>query len=202
MPREERGPRLTEGIQILRKLWSGAPASHQGRFYQSFEEVPMQPPARQAGGPPIWCGGRQPGALKRAGQLADGWFAYAITPQMFKDGMTVIEKAAAEVGRKHATYGTGHLLFTRLDATYDKALDAATKALSHRYAMDFRKAAERYAALGKPEQVAAKIRDFYEAGARHIVLDIVGPYEERPKQIAWFAKDVLPLLSDLRVAKS
>ena len=198
VPREERGPRLTEGIQILRKLWSGAPASHQGRFYQSFEDVPMQPPARQAGGPPIWCGGRQPGALKRAGQLADGWFAYAITPQMFKDGMTLIEKAAAEVGRKHATYGTGHLLFTRLDDTYDKALDAATKALSHRYAMDFRKAAERYAALGQPEQVAAKIREFYEAGARHIVLDLVGPYEERPKQISWFAKDVLPLLSDLR----
>ena len=83
-------------------------------------------------------------------------------------------------------------------AAWQRDLDAATKALSHRYAMDFRKAAERYAALGRPEQVAAKIRDFYEAGARHIVLDIVGPYEERPRQIAWFAKDVLPLLSDLR----
>lgn len=198
VPREERGPRLSEGIQILRKMWTGEPATHQGRFYQSFEEVPMQPPARQAGGPPIWCGGRQPGALKRAGQLADGWFAYAITPQMFKDGMTAIEKAAAEVGRHHDTYGTGHLLFMRMDDTYDKALDAATKALSHRYAMDFRKAAQRYAALGRPEEVAAKIREFYDAGARHVVLDIVGPYEERPKQIAWFAKDVLPLLSDLR----
>lgn len=52
---------------------------------------------------------------------------------------------------------TGHLLFTSLDDTYEKALDAATKVLSHRYAMDFRRAAERYAALGRPEQVAAKI---------------------------------------------
>ena len=94
--------------------------------------------------------------------------------------------------------GTGHLLFTRLDDTYDKALDAATKALSHRYAMDFRRAAERYAALGRPEQVAAKIRAFHGAGARHIVLDLVGPYEDRRRQIAWFAKDVLPLLGDLR----
>jgi alkanesulfonate monooxygenase SsuD/methylene tetrahydromethanopterin reductase-like flavin-dependent oxidoreductase (luciferase family) len=64
--------------------------------------------------------------------------------------------------------------------------------------MDFRRAAERYAALGRPEQVAAKIRAFHHAGVRHLVLDLVGPYEERPQQIENFARDVLPLLADLR----
>ena len=54
------------------------------------------------------------------------------------------------------------------------------------------------AALGRPEQVAARIRAFYEAGVRHLVLDLVGPYEERPQQIDGFARDVLPLLADLR----
>ena len=39
---------------------------------------------------------------------------------------------------------------------------------------------------------------FYDAGARHLVLDLVGPYEERPQQIEAFARDVLPLLADLR----
>jgi hypothetical protein len=33
---------------------------------------------------------------------------------------------------------------------------------------------------------------------RHLVLDLVGPYEERPKQIESFARDVVPLLADLR----
>jgi len=89
-------------------------------------------------------------------------------------------------------------LFARLDETYDKALDAAAGTLSHRYAMDFRRAAERYAALGRPEQVAARIRAFHEAGVRHLVLDLVGPYEERPQQIENFARAVLPLLADLR----
>ena len=64
--------------------------------------------------------------------------------------------------------------------------------------MDFRRAAERYAALGSPSQVADRIRAFHAAGARHITLDLVGPYEERDRQIAWFARDVLPLLADLR----
>ena len=65
--------------------------------------------------------------------------------------------------------------------------------------MDFRSAAERYAALGGPDQVAERIRAFYDAGARHIVLDFVGPYEERPAQIERFAREVMPLLADLRV---
>ena len=151
----------------------------------------MQPPPRQPGGPPIWCGGRSDGALRRAGRLADGWIAYAITPEMFKTGLDKIAQAASEAGRGDAAFGTGHLLFTRLDDTYEKALDAATATLSQRYAMDFRRAAERYAALGSPQQVADRIRAFHAAGARHITLDLVGPYEERDRQIAWFARDVL-----------
>ena len=198
MPIGERGPRLTEAIPLLRKLWSGEPASHQGRYYGAFEGVPMQPPARQPGGPPIWCGGRSDGALARAGRLADGWIAYVVTPEMYKAGLDKIAQAASEAGRGRARFGTGHLLFTRLDDTYAKALDAATATLSQRYAMDFRRAAERYAALGSAQQVADRIRAFHTAGVRHVTLDLVGPYEERNRQIERLARDVLPLLADLR----
>src|SRR5437764_1054657 len=105
---------------------------------------------------------------------------------------------SAPAGRQIDHFGTGHLLFARLDVSYEQALDAAAATLSHRYAMDFRRAAERYAALGRPEQVAERIRAFHEAGVRHLVLDLVGPYEERPRQIEDFARQVLPLLADLR----
>jgi probable F420-dependent oxidoreductase len=198
VPIGERGRRLSEAIPLLRKLWTGQPVSHAGAHYPSFEAVPMQPPARQPGGPPIWCGGRSEGALKRAGEIADGWISYVVTPQMFEAGLAKIAAAAEAAGRGGARFGTSHLLFTRLDATYEKALDAATVTLSQRYAMDFRKAAERYAALGSAQQVADRIRAFHTAGVRHLVLDLVGPYEDRRRQIEQFAADVLPLLSDLR----
>ena len=94
-------------------------------------------------------------------------------------------------------FGTGHLLFTRIDDSYDKALDAATETLSVRYAMDFRRAAQRYCALGRPEQVAERIREFHAAGVRHVVLDLLGPYEQRHDQIARFAAEAMPLLRDL-----
>ena len=117
---------------------------------------------------------------------------------MYKSGLDKIAAAAKSAGRAEARFGTGHLLFTRLDDTYEKALDAATVSLIHRYAMDFRKAAERYAALGSPQQIADRIRAFHAAGVRHITLDIVGPYEERNRQIERIAREVFPLLKDLR----
>ena len=196
VPLNERGARLSAAIPLLRQLWSGEPVSYAGKYFGEFSEVAMQPPARQPGGPPIWCGGRADAALARTGRLADGWISYVVTPEQYRAALTKIE-AAAE-GRTVERFGTGHLLFVRLDASYETALDTAAKSLSRRYAMDFRRAAERYAALGTAEQVAARIRDFHAAGARHVVIDLVGPYEERPRQIEDFAGNVLPLLADLR----
>jgi probable F420-dependent oxidoreductase len=198
VPLAERGARLTAAMPLLRQLWSGAPVSYNGRYFGAFSDVSMQPPARQPGGPPIWVGGRADAALARAGRLADGWISYVIMPETYRAGIEKIAAAAEAAGRKIARFGTGHLLFARLDTSYEQALDAAAATLSHRYAMDFRRAAERYAALGRPEQVAARIRAFHDAGVRHLVLDLVGPYEERPQQIEEFARDVLPLLADLR----
>ena len=202
VPIGERGARLSESLAVLRKLWSGEPVSHDGRFF-NFTDVPMQPPPRQAGGPPIWCGGRSDPALRRIGRLTDGWMSYVVTPDMFRQGLEKIAAAASAAARTFdRSFGTAHLLFTRIDDTYEKALDAATVSLSQRYAMDFRKAAERYCALGPPQQVVETILRFHEAGARHVILDFVGPYEERDRQIERFASEALPLLAGLRKTPS
>ena len=198
VPHNERGARLAEGVQVLRKFFSGESTSHNGRFYGPFEDVPMRPPPRQAGGPPIWFAGRKEAALQRIGRLGDGYLAYVITPDMYRAGLETIAVAAEIAGRSPAPFGTGHLLFTRLDNTYETALDRATETLSVRYAMDFRKAAAKYCALGTPEQVVERIREFHAAGVRHVVLDLLGPYEERGQQIEWFATSALPLLRDVR----
>ena len=115
---------------------------------------------------------------------------------MYRASLEKIDAAAREAGRSVTRFGTGHLLFTRIDDSYDKALDAATETLSVRYAMDFRRAAQRYCALGRPEQVAERIREFHAAGVRHVILDLLGPYEQRSDQIARFAAEAMPLLRD------
>jgi len=198
VPMAERGARLTESLIVLRKLWTGEPVTHDGRFFK-FENVAMQPPPRQAGGPPIWAGGRSDAALKRVARMTDGWMSYVVTPDMFRQSLDKIAAAAQEAGRAFERgFAAAHLLFTRVDRTYEDALEAATKSLSTRYAMDFRKAAQRYCALGRPADVAASVAKFHEAGARHVILDFVGPYEERFAEIERFAAEVAPLLADLR----
>jgi probable F420-dependent oxidoreductase len=199
VPLAERGARMTESLDVLRALWRGEPASHAGRFFP-FQDVTMRPPPRQAGGPPVWCGGRSPAALRRTARQANGWIAYVVTPERYAAALADIEREAAAAGRTWRAFGTGHLLFTRVDATYERALDAATETLSERYAMDFREPARRYAALGRPEQVAERIRAFHAAGMRHLVVDLLGPYEQRDERIEEFAARVLPLLADLRGA--
>jgi probable F420-dependent oxidoreductase len=198
VPINERGARLSESLTVMRKLWTGEPVSHAGKFF-NFEGIKMQPPPRQPGGPPIWCGGRADPALRRIGRMTDGWMSYVVTPDMYREGLEKIATAASEAARTFDRgFGTSHLLFTRIDDTYEKALDAATVSLSQRYAMDFRKAAQRYCALGTPQDVVETIFKFQQAGVRHLILDFVGPYEERDQQIERFAAEAMPLLAGLR----
>ncbi|MBH67320.1 MAG: hypothetical protein CMM58_03110 [Rhodospirillaceae bacterium] len=197
VPINERGPRLSESIEVMRKLWTAKPATYDGRFFQ-FSDILMTPPPRQKGGPPIWCGGRQDPAFRRMGRLADGYVSYVVTPEMYKDALQKIEASAVSSKREIEVFGTGHLIFTRVDDNYEIALDEATASLSKRYAMDFRRAAERYAALGSPGDVAERINEFYNVGVRHIIIDLVGPYEKRLEQVERFATQVMPLLKTLR----
>src|SRR5580704_10227604 len=95
VPLAERGGRLSAAIPLLRQLWSGEPVSYSGRYFGEFSEVAMRPPARQQGGPPIWCGGRADAALARAGRLADGWMSYVVTPDQYRAALAKIEAAAA-----------------------------------------------------------------------------------------------------------
>ena len=192
----QRGARLTEGIEVMRKLWSGKPVSHHGKLW-NFEDVHMQPAPVTIGGPPIWCGGRSEAALGRAGTMADGWMSYVVTPDQFARGLATIDAARTGAGRAAEPFGTAHLLFTRLDDSYERAWDDATALLSTRYAMDFRKPAERYCAMGNPEAIAATLRKFHAAGVRHFILDMLGTPEEREAQLKRFADEVRPLIADL-----
>ena len=189
---QERGSRLGESMIILKKLWTGDLVEHQGKHFQ-FSEVRMRPRPYQSGGPPIWCGGRQEAALRRAGRLADGYISYVITPDMFASALTTIEVGADAAGRKLEKFGTGHLLFARIGDQYEEALSIAAEHLSQRYAMDFTAATRRYAAVGRPQDVADRINEFRRAGVRHFVLDMVGPNEDRMEQLQRFVTEVKPL---------
>ena len=203
IPRNERGPRLSEGIALLRTILERRAGEPRRPVLWPFHRNPDA----AAGAATRWATDlvrrpfRRRAATHRAAS-ADGWLSYVVTPEMYRAALEKIDAAAQEAGRGVTRFGTGHLLFTRIDDSYDKALDAATETLSVRYAMDFRRAAQRYCALGRPEQVAERIREFHAAGVRHVALDLLGPYEQRHDQITRFATEAMPLLRDLMAGLS
>ena len=73
--REDRVARFEEGLELIKRLWSGEEVEHSGRFFQLSEPatpsvLPVQRPR-----PPIWIGGQTAAAVRRAARLADSWYA-------------------------------------------------------------------------------------------------------------------------------
>jgi len=98
---EKRGERIDEAIEVIRKLTSGKVVSHEGEHY-AFPPMAMQPaPSKPV---PIWMGGQNKAALRRAGQLADGWSG---SGQRFEDA----EQVLLEIARIRREAGRSSLLF-------------------------------------------------------------------------------------------
>ena len=98
VPTQERGKRLDEGIQILRRLWTESNVTHHGQFYQ-FENVTIEPKPRK-GSLDIWIGGKSDAILKRVVRLGDGWFPALTSPAEFKRDMEKLMAFGEEAGRK------------------------------------------------------------------------------------------------------
>jgi len=70
-PWQQRGVRLAETVEVLRRAWTGEPFSFEGRT-MSFADVRVTPRPFRDGGIPIWLGGYAASAVARAGRIADG----------------------------------------------------------------------------------------------------------------------------------
>jgi probable F420-dependent oxidoreductase len=193
VPVKQRGGRMNEAIEIIKRLWTGEPVEYHGKYF-SFPQITMAPKPRTPGGPPIWIGGRAEAALKRAARLGDGWMPYVVTPKRVADGLDYIAREARAAGRNFEHFGTALHLFATLGPGYEAALDVAANYLSKRYAMDFREPAKRYAAVGRPSDVAARIDEFIKAGIRDINVDVISAPADRDAQHEQFAREVIPLL--------
>ncbi len=96
---DRRGARMTEYVRVLRLLWSHQPAEFSGEFY-SVPRGTMAPAPVQPGGPPILLGGLAPRALRRVGQIADGWVTSSRTDlSQIAASIPIVRDAAAQAGR-------------------------------------------------------------------------------------------------------
>jgi alkanesulfonate monooxygenase SsuD/methylene tetrahydromethanopterin reductase-like flavin-dependent oxidoreductase (luciferase family) len=107
MTTAERVGRMVEGIAILRALWAGDAVTHHGRFYR-FEDVRLNVTPIQRPCPIAIASNPQPPyadeatieqALRRVGELGDGWQVEMSTPGEFAARWRRILDYARTAGR-------------------------------------------------------------------------------------------------------
>lgn len=97
--RKDRVPRLTESIEVIKRLWTGEEVDHEGAYWQIHGAQmgfrPVQEPH-----PPIWIAGQSDGAVRRAGRIADACY---LAPQVGFDDIPGLVAAyrdeAAKAGK-------------------------------------------------------------------------------------------------------
>jgi probable F420-dependent oxidoreductase len=72
VPVAARGDRLDEVVRVLKGLWTTERFDHESAF-RSIVDAPMEPKPVQRPHPPLWFGGKSPGALARAVREGQGW---------------------------------------------------------------------------------------------------------------------------------
>ena len=102
---QTRGRRMDEAIALMRAYWSDEQVDFQGRFYTSTA-MAMEPKPPQGGTLPVWIGGASERALRRTGEIGDGWLATAITdPAVAVQCKDKIAAYAEAAGRDPAQIG-------------------------------------------------------------------------------------------------
>lgn len=142
----QRGAYLNEAITLWRHLWSGNQEPFEGRFH-SFGEVRFAPLPAQGAELPIWVGGRDEAALRRAGRLGQAYHATSSGPAQLAVRLPVIRAAASEAGRPAPL------------------ISARVRVHSGPNEQQF------YMLAGTPQQMRTEIRGFVDVGVEHIAFD-------------------------------
>src|SRR5215472_12484166 len=87
--------RFTEGLAVMRALWTQPRVTFDGEFWQLHEQA-MEPKPLQKPFPPIWFGGAGRSALRRAVRSGSGFFGAGSAPTArFADQVRVVREALA-----------------------------------------------------------------------------------------------------------
>jgi len=155
-----RGRRMDEGLEILRGLLGGEPISFDGEFFSFRDALIVPAPSPSI---PLVVGGRSDAAVRRAGRLGDGWLGIWVSPHRFASAAGQVREHAAAAGRDPAGFEHALNVWCGFGATREAARGPLAARMQTFYQMPF-EPFERYSPYGTPEQVAAFLAPYAEAG--------------------------------------
>lgn len=186
-----RGRRTDELLRIMKQLWTGGVVDVDGPFdripAQRLQTLPLQ-----AGGPPIWMGGRRDVAIRRAGRSADVWFPHMYSPEQLADSLVRVRREAEAAGRDPDALRGAIFCWGGVDSVARRSLRGVVAGVGETYQQEFESMADRYLLHGDPDTVTARIGEYAEARSETVVFSPVGDGARRNEIAQTFAQEVLP----------
>ena len=193
VPMAERVSRLTEGVEIIQRLWTEDGVTHHGRHW-TLDGVTIRPRPLQRPRPPILVGSQVPAGIARAARIADGWLVVPVpTVDEFAAQAGAFAAARASAGLPPSAH-LCRLLEVVCGPDEDTAIRRAAPYLLEKYAAylswgipgitldpgagpetQLRRLARNRFALGSPEQVVEALLAQAKAGVTHVTMRVSWP---------------------------
>jgi probable F420-dependent oxidoreductase len=179
-PFAERGRVTDEFLLLMRECWTREPVEWSGTHYR-MAPVSIMPKPKQ-GSIPIWTGGHTDAALRRTGELADGWHPLGhrppanLHPAEYAEKVAVIHGWARKAGRDPQDITLSFRASLELMARSAKASGG-----------------DRVPFRGSAAEVVQDVKDYQAVGVTDFIFDLT-PQDLRG-QLAMmdrFAEDVRP----------
>jgi alkanesulfonate monooxygenase SsuD/methylene tetrahydromethanopterin reductase-like flavin-dependent oxidoreductase (luciferase family) len=194
----DRVERVTEGLQILRKLWTEDNVSFSGK-HVSFSGVTIEPKPFSPAGPPLWLAVHPPAsnltavenAHRRIIKYTDGWQTSKWNPDDLGWRIKDLREKAAEAGRDPASIATHLYHNVNLVDDVSAATAESKKFLDLYYSTDYSDEHVRgWVAQGTAAAVVDRLKMYEELGFDGVTLRITS-WNQRT-QLARLIDEVLP----------
>jgi len=159
-----RGRRTDAALLHLRSLLRGLPTSANDEFYEFDSALILPAPDPSV---PIVVGGRSDAAVMRAARLGEGWLGLWCSPRRYAEVVGQVGEEAERAGRAAIDWDHGLQVWVGLDADRSAARTRLARRMERMYQVPFERF-ERYCPFGSPEEVAAALAPYAEAGCRHL----------------------------------
>lgn len=199
VPYRERGRRMDETIDILRRLWRENGVTHHGRFFH-FENVTLLPKPVRPEGIPIWtvCGhGVRPlvqAQVRRVIGRADGWMTAVAFPEDCRETRRRLEAESREAGRDPASLHAAITLRVNLNPDKERAREEFESHLMEYYRnVKFWKEVDGHhiwGPYGGAEYIRERIEAYAQAGIQTFAILFTAP--DQLRQFEEFTEKVWP----------
>ena len=188
---ESRAGRLTEAVQVMKRLWREDLVSFHGRYYH-LESVTLHPRPVQPGGVPLLLGCHyatgSDAQFRRAALHADGIMGLTDAPHQFADVVERVNALAREAGRDPESLQRVFYLTVNVNSNAPSAAKEAHEFLMEYYGVDHW--GEQWGPWGPAKAVARRMVEYAGAGADHLIVRFAS--WDQPAQLQRFLDTVVP----------